>query len=174
VEVEVYSDADEVELEVNGRSLGRRAAGAEHGFRATFTVPYEPGVLAAFGLARDGSRSRTELHTAEAGVLSVVADRSELRADDGDLAFLSIELRDGHGVLDSARETTVTVRIEGPGTLQALASARPSTEESFTDPSWRTFDGRALAIVRPIGPGEITAIVTSEAQEESIVRMIAT
>jgi beta-galactosidase len=174
VEVEVYSDADEVELELNGRSLGRRAAGAEHGFRATFTVPYEPGVLAAFGLARDGSRSRTELHTAEAGVLSVVADRSELRADDGDLAFLSIELRDGHGVLDSARETTVTVRIEGPGTLQALASARPSTEESFTDPSWRTFDGRALAIVRPTGPGEITAIVTSEAQEESIVRMIAT
>jgi beta-galactosidase len=173
MEVEVYCDAPEVELELNGVSLGLRPTGPKHEFRAVFAVPYEPGVITAYALARDGRRVQTDLHTAEHGALSVVADRTVLRLDDGDLVYLSIEMRDDHGVLDTARETVVTVRIEGPGTLQALASARPSTEESFTDPSWKTFDGRALAIVRPTGPGEITAIVTTDSQEETIVRMTA-
>ena len=173
MEVEIYSAAPEVELELNGVSLGRRAAGPDSEFRAIFTVPYEPGTLTAFSIASDGNRSRTDLQTAGSSTLWTTADRSVLSADSGDLAYLSIELRDGLGILDTARETVVTVRIEGPGVLQALASGRPSTEESFTHPSWRTFDGRALAIVRPTGPGEITAIVTSDDLKESRVKLTA-
>ena len=53
VVVEVYADADEVELLVNGRSLGRQPAGAEHRFRAEFETTYEPGELEAVAW-RDG------------------------------------------------------------------------------------------------------------------------
>ena len=47
VTVEIYGDADEVELLVNGRSLGRRPAGPDHRYRAEFEAEFEPGLLEA-------------------------------------------------------------------------------------------------------------------------------
>ena len=52
VMVEVYADADEVELSVNGRTLGRAARRRRHRFRAEFETAYEPGVLDGGRLAR--------------------------------------------------------------------------------------------------------------------------
>ena len=45
--VEVYADADEVELFVNGQSVGRQAVGAEKKDIALFETVYEPGTLEA-------------------------------------------------------------------------------------------------------------------------------
>ncbi|MGK9147153.1 DUF4982 domain-containing protein [Plantibacter flavus] len=162
MEVEVYSDAAEIELELNGITVDRRPSGRDSGFRTVFTIPYERGTLAAVGIGADGGRQRTELHTAGTSALVVTADRRTLRADDGDLAYVGIELRDELGILDTAREVTVTVRVDGAGVLQALASGRPSTDESFTQESWRTYDGRALAIVRPTAVGSISMQVSAE------------
>ena len=61
-------------------------------------------------------------------------------------------LTDGDGVLHATLDRPVTVTVEGPGVLQALGSGNPSTPESFSTPTHRTFDGRALAIIRPTGP----------------------
>ena len=52
VTVEVYSDADEVELLVNGRSLGRKPAGESHRFRAEFEAVYAAGRTARRRLHR--------------------------------------------------------------------------------------------------------------------------
>jgi hypothetical protein len=49
-----------------------------------------------------------------------------------------------------------------PVELQALGSARPATEERFDSPHHTTFDGRALAIVRPTAAGVITVSVNSD------------
>ena len=57
----------------------------------------------------------------------------------------------------------VEVEVDGPAVLHGLASARPSTEEPYTGSSVTTYDGRALAVVRPTGAGTIT--VRCEGQE---------
>ncbi|GAA5088072.1 hypothetical protein GCM10025760_10040 [Microbacterium yannicii] len=49
----------------------------------------------------------------------------------------------------------------GPDDLVALGSARPATEARFDSTSCTTFDGRALAFVRPTGEGRITITVRS-------------
>jgi beta-galactosidase len=166
-EVEVYSDADEVELILNGRPLGRAAAGAAREFRASFDVPYEPGELVALAY-RDGIASeRTALVTASDRLLVASADRSSIRADSGDLAYISIEFRDRHDVLNSSKDATVHVTVDGPGDLVALGSARPATEQRFDSTSCTTFDGRALAIVRPTGEGRITVTVRSEGESDA-------
>lgn len=160
-EVEVYSDADEVELVLNGRSLGRSAAGPAVEFRARFDVAYEPGELVAIAY-RDGTPSeRTALVTASDRVLVASADRSRIQPGPGDLAYISIEFRDGHDVLNSSEDALVHVSVDGPGELVALGSARPATEERFDSTSCTTFDGRAVAIVRPTGEGEIEVTVRS-------------
>jgi beta-galactosidase len=162
VEVEVYSAADEVELLLDGTVLGRAPAGPQHRFRAHFDAEYKPGTLTAVAYSAGVEQSRTSLRTASGVRLAVEADRRVLQADDGDLAFISVELRDSEGNLATAADRLVCVEVSGPGVLQALGSARPATEEPFDAEQVTTFDGRALAVIRPTGVGAITVTFTSD------------
>ena len=56
----------------------------------------------------------------------------------------------------------VTVSVQGPGVLAGFGTAAPATEESYLDDVHTTFDGRALAVVRPTGCGVITLTATAE------------
>jgi hypothetical protein len=68
----------------------------------------------------------------------------------------------------------VTVTVDGAGVLQALGSADPATEETFAGPSRTTFDGRALAVVRPAGTGDITVTVHADGCEPVRLALRAT
>ena len=85
--------------------------------------------------------------------LDVRADRTEISADPSDLAFVEVSLVDDAGTVVITADRLITVEVEGPGVLQGLASARPATEEPYTGSTCTTFDGRALAVIRPTGPG---------------------
>ena len=174
VTVEVYADADEVELFVNGRAVGRQPGGAAHRYRSVFETTYAPGLLEAVAW-RDGSeRGRTALRSAtDEMVLQADLDRSVIAAQPGDLAFVTLSLVDGDGTLHVVRDRRVEVQIDGPGVLQALGSANPKTEEGFAGTSCTTFDGRALAIVRPTGEGRITLRATAEGCETQQVEIHA-
>jgi beta-galactosidase len=56
----------------------------------------------------------------------------------------------------------VSVAVEGPGILAGLGTGRPRTEEPFGAAQCTTYDGRALAIIRPLQPGEISVTVSAE------------
>ncbi|NQX12569.1 glycoside hydrolase family 2 protein [Microbacteriaceae bacterium VKM Ac-2855] len=171
VEVEVYSDADEVELLINGESRGVQSAGRANAFLATFDVAYEPGEIVAVARTNGTETARTRLVSAsDEGVrLIVTADRVQLRAEDTDLAYVTIELRDRAGTLVTHRDRRVAVAVEGAGILQALGSGRPDNAESYIGSHHSTFEGRLLAIVRPTGPGPIT--VTASADDCALVRI---
>jgi beta-galactosidase len=171
VSVEVYSDADEVELLLNGTSVGRRPTDE---FRADFELVYTPGELVAVAYRDGREQGRSRLVTAgDALVLDVHADRTRLRADSTDLAFVDIALTDGAGIVHPGRDRLVTVTVDGPAVLQALGSAEPSTEETFSGPSRRTFDGRALAVIRPTGTGDITVTVHADGCEPAQIALRA-
>ncbi len=174
VVVEVYADADEVELIVNGRSLGRQPAGADHRFRAEFDTNYEPGLLEAVAWREGEEIGRTSLRSATGPVLlDARVDRSAISADGTDLAYVELTLVDQAGSLYTTADRKITVELDGPGVLQGFGSANPRTEEGFTDAVHTTFDGRALAVVRPTGAGVITVTATAEGCELRIVRIEA-
>lgn len=56
----------------------------------------------------------------------------------------------------------VSVQVTGPGILKALGSARPASTESLKTSRCTTFDGRALAIIRPTAAGIIEVTVSSQ------------
>ncbi|GGK75633.1 glycoside hydrolase family 2 TIM barrel-domain containing protein [Streptomyces flaveus] len=172
IAVEVYTVADEVELLLNGRSLGRATPGESKPFLAEFDLTYEPGELVAVGYRNGVEQGRTSLRSATGPTrLVAVADRTELHADDSDLSFITIELRDEQGNPAGAHDQLVHVTVEGAAVLQALGSARPDSEERFDAAQCTTFDGRALAIVRPRGAGEITVTVTAEGLEPVVLEL---
>jgi beta-galactosidase len=163
VTVEVYSDADEVELLLDGRSLGIAPVGEKNRFRATFEVTYAPGVLLAVARTGGEETGRFALRSASGPVgLAAVADRDVIRAGDEDLAYVTLTLQDADGTVVAGADREVTVTIDGPGVLAGFGSAAPATEESYLDDVHTTFDGRALAVVRPTGAGTVTLSATAD------------
>jgi len=174
VTVEVYSDADEVELFVNGRSLGRRAAGENHRFRAEFETVWEPGELLAVAYTGGTETGRHLLRSASGQVrLRAEADRQVIAADGGDLAYVSLTLADQAGTCCTHADRPVRVEVSGQGVLAGYGSASPSTEERFDAAERRTYDGRALAVVRATGAGKIRLIATAPECEPAEILIAA-
>ena len=174
VTVEVYSDADEVELLLDGTSLGTAKAGEANRYRAEFEVTYAPGELTAVSRSGGAETGRFSLRSATGPVtLTATTDRDVVRADDTDLAYVSLTLQDAEGVVALGVDREVTVTVEGPGVLQGFGSAAPATEESYLDDVHTTYDGRALAVVRPTGPGSITLTASAPGTEPVVVRIEA-
>ena len=166
--VNVYSDAQEVELFLNGQSLGRKPAGEQNGFAARFETTYQPGELKAV-CYRDGQAAETDiLCTAGDNVyLHIDVDREILHADGADLAYVMISLRDENGLLNPQAAEEVTVTVEGAGVLQGMGSADVETGNRYDCNVWRTFEGCLLAVVRAgTEPGEIAVKVKAGTEEK--------
>lgn len=96
-----------------------------------------------------------------------------IAATTADLAYIPIAVRDVAGNLAHAQDWPITASVEGPAVLQALGSGRPEQLERFDTGEHTTFDGRALAIVRPTGAGEITVPIRAEGLEPVTVVVLA-
>jgi len=168
VTIEVYGDAEEVELLQDGVSLGTAPLGREHRYRALFETAFRPGELVAVARRGGVETGRHVLRTAGEAALTASADRTELRLGAGDLAHVEIELADAAGLVVPDRNREVVVRVEGAGEMLGLGSARPDTTESYLDERTTTFDGRAIAVIRPTAAGAITVTVTSGDEERTI------
>lgn len=171
--VRVLARCEEVDLLINGESLGRAKVGEIEALTAIFRTEYHPGKLEAVAYTDGKVIGRTELETAgPATRLRVSADRECLTADDQSLAFVTVDLTDREGRWNRGEKKTVTVSIEGPGVLQGFGSAAPSTEGSYQDTSWDTWDGRVMAVVRSTAePGDITLRFTAPRCEEAVITL---
>jgi len=156
IKIEVYSDADEVELLLNGKSVGKAAAGEKNRYKAIFDITYSPGTLEAVAYCAGKETGRHQLQSADEDmILSLQAEQSEISAEDTDLAFFNIALTDSNDTVHVCSDRKITIDIQGPGELAGFGSANPMNTESFGETSHSTYYGQALAIVRPTGTGEI-------------------
>jgi len=163
--VRVYSSGDEVELFLNGVSLGRKKrAPLTYRFCWDDTV-YAPGELKAVAY-KNGQPWATDVRrtTGPSAQLQLAPDRATLRADGQDLSFITLTVADRDGLMEPRAKLPVTFTIEGPGELVATDNGDPTSHESFQSPTKRTFNGLALAIVRtrPGQPGTITVRATAD------------
>lgn len=162
--VDIYADAEEVELFLNGRSLGRKPAGEEHAFTASYELTYEPGELTAVSYEGGKETGRFTLVTAgEEITLAAEADKTVLCADGEDLSFITVKLTDKDGVENLSASRKVTVSVEGAGTLAGFGSADPQSLRSYDDTEWETYDGYVMAAVRSgEEEGKIEVVITAE------------
>ncbi|RHR22570.1 glycoside hydrolase family 2 protein [Clostridium sp. AF19-22AC] len=147
--IEVYSDTDEVELIVNGNSMGKKTVGEDtKKFYCKWEVCYEPGVVEAIAYINECEVGRQILQTAKNAELLVNIDKKKLRASSNELSFLEIEYRDEKNNLDMAIDRTVEIRTEGPIEVLGAGSGNPKTEERYIDQEHQIFEGRMLAVIR--------------------------
>jgi len=142
-----YSQADEVELFLNGRSLGIRKK--ENDLHVSWKVKYEPGTLKAISRKAGKEVLSSEIHTAaEAAKIVIEADRSSLKADGKDLSFLTVKVTDKDGNLVPDADQLITFTVEGQGTLAGLDNGYQANLSSFKAAQIKVFKGKCMAVLQ--------------------------
>ncbi len=149
VQVDVYSAAEEVELILNGKSIGKKATGKANRFKAEFELTYEPGTLEAISYTNGNKVSSDMLISAgEPSGIRISPERKELVANGQSLAFAVVEIIDAEGRLVPTAEMKAIAKVEGVATLAAFGTGRPQTTENYTTGEFTSYKGRLLAVVR--------------------------
>lgn len=167
IPVWVYSNLDEVELFVNGKSVGSQKV--PHLGHLEWKVRYEPGAIEARGL-RGGNVVLTEKRETTGSVVSLrlVPDRTEINADGEDVAMLRVEGLDSAGRLVPTASTNITFKVSGPGKLIGVGNGDPNCQESDKGSSRSLFNGLAQAIIQGNkGAGEIQVEATMSVSQGS-------
>lgn len=159
--VEVYSNADEVELFLNGRTLGRKPRNADDSAIA-WTVGFAPGTLRAVGYRGGRPVAKDDLRTAgPAAALRLVPEAKAVGGGFDDVVAVRIEVVDRRGVLVPGAQDRTSVAIAGPGVLAALDNASVTDHTPFASPERAVAGGKAVAFVRGTGIGPITVTATA-------------
>ena len=149
MEVSVYSSCPQVELFLNGKSLGKKATGRFNKYMATWQVAYQPGELKAVGYDGRKKINSAELHSAgEPAHIKLMADRTNIKADGQDLSYVTVELTDDKGYRNPDAENLLKFEIEGAGSIAGVGNANPISVESFQQPQRKAWLGRCLVIVK--------------------------
>jgi beta-galactosidase len=149
IRVRGYTNCEEVELLVNGKSLGRRRA--EPFEYLEWEVVYQPGRLEARGY-RGGTviaRQVVETTTAPAQ-LTLTSDVAVLKADGCDVAVVNIAVRDGKGRVVPTAGNLVSFSIEGPGRIIGTGNGNPSSHEPDKAIERSAFNGYCQVLVQSI------------------------
>jgi len=169
-----YSNADTVELFLNGKSLGEKtmSVGArkkytieeredpktkkksridiESGwYHQEWLVPYTPGTLKA--VAKRGGQVVATEEVATTGVpakLAVKVDRHEIAADGQDLAYVTVSILDAKGRLCPEADTLIQFKVAGAGKLIAVGNGNPIDHDDFQATQRKAFHGLALGIIK--------------------------
>ena len=177
--IHIYGNCDEVELFLNGRSLGRKTkngtlANLLHHYRFIWDdVLYETGTVEAKGYKNGKLVSSEIVQTAlHANNIKLTADRSELNADGEDMAFITVEITDKNGVLQPHADNLLNVEITGVGELLAFDAGNPCSLEPFFTPQVEAFGGKAVIYLRTLKDqkGEIIITVSNpDLEPKSII-----
>jgi beta-galactosidase len=147
--VHVFSSADEAELFLNGKSMGRKKRGQyEYRFRWD-KVRYEPGELKVLSY-KNGKLWATEtVKTAgEPAKLQFTADRSTIDADGSDLSFITVKVLDKDGNLIPEASNNISFSVSGAAAIVATDNGDPTDLTAFPSKERQAFSGMALVIVR--------------------------
>lgn len=143
-----YSQADEVELFLNGKSLGvKKKTGQE--MKVSWKVNYEPGTLKAIS-RKDGRLvlERTVNTAGKAAQLALSADRIEIKADGKDLSYVTVKVLDQEGNLIPDAMHSITFEVEGPASIVGIDNGSPTSHESFQFNSHQAFNGLVMVILK--------------------------
>jgi beta-galactosidase len=143
-----YNNADEVELFLNGKSLGSKSKTSDV-LHVTWRVPYQPGVLKAISKKNGKAILTKEIRTSGAPArIQLIADRTKLKANGKDLSFITVTLLDKDGNLVSNADQLIQFSVTGAGFLAGTDNGFQADSLSLKSPKRKTWKGLALAIVQ--------------------------
>lgn len=156
----VYSSGDEVELFLNGKSLGKKRKGEfEYRFRWE-DVLYEPGELKAVAYKNGVYWAEKKIETTgEPYQLNLSTDKKSISRDGKDLMFVTVRILDKEGRFVPTASNLINCSVEGGGEIVATDNGDPTCHTIFSDPSRCAFNGLLLVIVKAIPDNDFPIVL---------------
>ena len=156
--VEVYARAAQVELFINGKSVGKKKVKK---CRANFNTTYQDGEITAVSYDENGREiNRYSLHTAGKETVLQVRPEEKTVKPEG-LAFIQLQYTDSKGIWKPMEKHNIKVTVEN-GVLKGLGSPAPYVKGNYTDHTVATYYGEAMAVVQADGNGPVKVTVADE------------
>ncbi len=167
-----YNNADEVELFLNGRSLGVKKKQGDD-LHIMWHVKYEPGTVKAISRKNRKTVLSREIKTAGAAAkIELTADRKTINANGEDMSFVTVKILDADGNLVPRADNLVQFKIDGEAFIASVDNGDPVSHEPFKASYRKAFYGLALAIIQSkekTGKAILTA--TSEGLKSATVEI---
>ncbi|QNA45675.1 sugar-binding domain-containing protein [Lacibacter sediminis] len=167
-----YNNADEVELFLNGKSLGSKSKPNDV-LHVKWRVPYQPGVIKAISKKNGKAILTKEIRTSGTPAkIQLVADRTKIKANGTDLSFITVKLldKDGNPVPDA--DQLIEFSVTGPGFLAGTDNGFPADSTSLKNHKRKTWKGMALAIIQSQQKkGNITVTAKSAGLGMSVISL---
>jgi beta-galactosidase len=175
IPVHCYTNFNRAELFLNGKSLGIREKNSTDlysRYRLIWdSVAYEPGVLKVVALDDEGKLlMKTEVQTSSSPAKIKLSNYTEnIKINEGELAFVTVEIIDQEGRLCPRASNPVTFTAEG-GEIIASGNGDPTNIEPFPSRTRKTFNGKCLVIIKPVKGGKhiILKAISEGLQTETI------
>jgi beta-galactosidase len=127
IDVWVYSNCDEVELFLNGKSLGKKKMQVNS--HLEWNVPYSPGKLSAVGY-KNGKRvlQAERVTTGSADKIKLTPHKNKLSGST-DVAVITVEVTDNKGRHVPTASNEIQFTIKGPGKIIGVGNGNPTSLE---------------------------------------------
>lgn len=167
-----YSQADEVELFLNGKSLGTKKKEGDT-LHVMWRVKYEPGTLKAVSRKDGKTVLEQEIKTAgQPAKIELLPDRTTIQADGKDLSFVTVRILDKDGNLVPNADNLVKFKVSGPGDIVGVDNGYQASLEPFKADYRKAFNGMCLAIIQAKNqPGNIQLEATAEGLEMTQIQI---
>lgn len=156
VDVWVNSNADNVELFLNGKSMGKKDMPRNSHLK--WTLPYQPGTIEAVAMKK-GRRLYTKRETTGKPFEVVITPyKTTMLADGKDATVINVHVIDRQGREVPDADNLIRFRLQGPARIIGVGNGDPSSHEpdKFMDTSWqrKLFNGKCQVIVQSLNmPG---------------------
>lgn len=170
--VEIYSNCEEVELFLNGKSLGTKQINQDASPR-TWKVKFAPGTLRAVARNKGKEIATDELKTSGKAIrIALTASRSTLSPTWDDVAFVTAEVVDDNGIVVPRAKDLISFEVNGSGVIAAVDSADNGSIEPFQAKQRRAYQGRCEAAVKATkSSGSITVRATAPGLEATSIEL---
>ncbi|MBR6257762.1 MAG: DUF4982 domain-containing protein [Lachnospiraceae bacterium] len=167
VDVRIASNASDVELFLNGRSLGRKTIDHAHGtvLTADYIVVYEPGEIKAVAYDENGEKIAEDIRRSfgDSAEIKLVCENDSITAGCGELAFIEVSAADADGNPVENAADLLEVKVEGAGYLAGLDNGDSTDTDEYKGCHKRLFSGKALIIVGTTDEaGDVNVTVSSK------------
>ena len=158
-----YSQADEVELFLNGKSLGTKKKEGDQ-MHVMWRLKFEPGTIKAISRKNGKVVLTDEVKTAgKAAKIELIADRKTIKADGKDLSFITVKILDADGNVVPKADNLINFKINGKGFIAGVDNGLQTSLEPFKADYRKAFNGLCLVIVQAKEKaGKISIIASSD------------
>ena len=168
-----YNNADEVELFLNGKSIGirKKEGGLMH---VMWRVKFASGTLKAVSRKNGEIVKEQIIRTAgEPAKIELTADRSVIKANGKDLSFITVRVIDKEGNMVPDANDLIHFKIEGAGFIAGVDNGYQASLEPFKANSRKAYNGMCLAIIQSEGiKGKIKLEAIAEGLESSNIELV--